>query len=205
MGTGITRASWEGGLIQDPLGEDGGHIGIKTVYNGLVRYYNFGRYYGMYKDAWVYDGPNVLRRESSQPYFRTYAGYDSFEFKITKDLDNLISQKFREKWDSGQSDFPKSIKEKLSDKPDSIKLAGSDRYMGSDWGLTGPNCVTFTFNTLYEGLNDVIDGDKNSDGLKCEAKEVKDKVEDIEGWSLSPEGILENFEGSSWESSYYGK
>ncbi len=131
--------------------------------------------------------------------------FNSFEFKISTDLDNVISQKFRAQWDSGAVDFPDDIKEKLYDNPDSIKLADTDRYMGSDWGLTGPNCITFTFNTLYGALNEVIDGDGYSDDLRCEAKAVKDKVKEVKGWSMSPEGILGNFKNSPWESSYYQK
>jgi len=185
--------------------KDSGHIGIQTKYNGTPINYDFGRYYQEYKGAF-YDGPNVLRRkEKETPDSMSMKGAQAYEFQVTNELDNIISKKFRSKWDSGDKDIPEEIKKKmvLWDKVPHFKLLKEDHYMRSNWGIFGPNCLTFTFGTLNETLDEILNSEEVNDTLKCEAKEVKDKVRKIKGLSMTPDGVLDKFDGKSWTSSYY--
>ena len=187
----------------DKLGEFGiyvhtqgtGHVGIQTNYNGSGRNYDFGRYADRYK--WHYSGPNILKRTTGIPRSSGKNGYKLYDFNVSQELDNIISEKFRSEWDSGLSDIPLNIKKKMVKykKNKNFQLDKTERYMKSDWGFTGPNCVTFTYSTLIAALDDIISGEEYSGKLKCEAKEVKRKVEETNSFfTLSPADVKENLE-----------
>jgi hypothetical protein len=65
--------------------------------------------------------------------------------------------------------------------------------MGSDWGATGPNCTTFTFDTLTDALEQVIENTED-EKLRCEAEEVLDRVEDVEPAIPSPDAAVYNLD-----------
>ncbi|MCK9303875.1 MAG: RHS repeat-associated core domain-containing protein [Bacteroidales bacterium] len=163
--------------------EDQGHFGIQTKYNGMGRNYDFGRYHDEYIGAW-YSGPTFLRRTTGSPYVLSKAGGGIVNFSVSKELDNLIAEKFRNKWDNGSKTIPLNVKKRMKkfSENKNFNIPSTDRYMKSDWGLTGPNCVTFTFDTLIEALDDVIKNDKAILKLRCEAIAVKKKVQKVKAW-----------------------
>jgi len=176
--------------------EGTGHVGIQTKYNGNPRNYDFGRYHKRYKWS-IYAGPNILKRTTGTPSSLSKQGGKLVDFDVSKELDNIISKKFRSKYDSGSKDIPLDIKKKMKkyEKNKNFKLASNERYMRTDWGLTGPNCVTFTFNTLNEALDEVIKSKEYDAKLKCEAEEVKKKMKEVKGtFTLTPSGVNENLE-----------
>jgi len=69
------------------------------------------------------------------------------------------------------------------------QLLPDERYMFSNWGLAGPNCVTFTFDNIHEALDNINKQDQYSDELKKEAQSIKDEIEKIHYKLRTPANI----------------
>ncbi|MBE7503048.1 MAG: RHS repeat-associated core domain-containing protein [Verrucomicrobiales bacterium] len=175
--------------------EGWGHLGVQVHPTaGSEQNYDFGRYYGTYKYWYSYSGPNILRRTQGKPYVLKKAGGRIHELETSPELDSIIAKKFAGTFASGKTDIPGATKKKMEKWKTSpgFTLQGNERYMGSDWGFTGPNCVTFSFETLYAALDDVIKDKKGPDKLKSEACQLKEKLEKLE--TQMPSGVAENID-----------
>ncbi len=138
-----------------------GHVGVQVNKNGSLKNYDFGRYMGPYKKGESaileyigkkigknieYTGPNILKVTSGTPSCSGYKGYNLHKIEVSQELDNIVADKFKEKFDSGRASFPKEVKKKMP--KGKTRLSNNKRYMGSDWAFSGPNCVHFSFDTL---------------------------------------------------------
>ncbi|WNO10574.1 RHS repeat-associated core domain-containing protein [Teredinibacter sp. KSP-S5-2] len=162
-----------------------GHVGIQTNYNGNKVNYDFGRYKGKYKGS-LYSGPGIYKRTKGTPSSAKYQGYEEFHFSVSQELDNAIAQKFRDAYDSGDKSLPPEVLNALERKS---QLSGGQTYSGSDWGLTGPNCVTHTFSTLKGALKGVADSEQGySESVRNEAASLYRDFESLDTFVFSPHG-----------------
>lgn len=171
-----------------------GHVGITTNYNGNEVNYDFGRYKGKYSNS-IYSGPGILMRTGGTPRSANYKGYKVFDLSVSQALDNEIAKSFRAAFDKGSASFPEEIMKRLN-KPS--QLSSSQRYSGSDWGLTGPNCVSHTFDTLKSALQEVMNPESRfSESLRREATSLYNKIERMDTYVFTPRGakdaLNENF------------
>lgn len=176
--------------------EGTGHVGIQTKDNSSSTNYDFGRYEGRYKWS-IYAGPNILKSTTRSPTSLNKQGGKIVDFDVSKELDSIIAKKFRDEYESGSKDIPLNIKKKMKKYEENInfELPSNERYMRNDWGLTGPNCVSFTFSTLNEILDEVINNKEYPAKLKCEAEDVKKKIKEVKGtFTLTPSDVNDNLE-----------
>lgn len=68
-------------------------------------------------------------------------------------------------------------------------LANNERYSGEDWKVTGPNCVTTTFDTLKEALLGVTKNPDLGSSLRSEAQGVLNRVSNVGTFLETPAGI----------------
>lgn len=160
-----------------------GHVGVQVKDDRGTENFDFGRYHGRYEYA-LFKGPNVLQQYEGDPHSKRFDSYQMFDFNVSKELDTAIAKTFREKFEAGKSEFPKEIADGLNNKE---ALASDQKYMGSDWGLTGPNCVTFSLGTLKESLQSVVES-RASPELRKEAISVLDEIQKLEK-GVSPAGV----------------
>ncbi|MHB0994728.1 MAG: hypothetical protein ACYC04_10300 [Sulfurovum sp.] len=157
-----------------------------TSYNGSKTNYDFGRYKGRYKDSWVRRaGPAIYKKSQGEPKSSTHEGYQKFEFKVSKELDNAIATKFEKTFQSGKKNIPTDVKNRMLQKG---KLGSNERYADKDWSMLGPNCLTNTLDTLKAGLGEIRESDKYDSSLRQEASKVFDVIEDIGSMTFSPAG-----------------
>jgi len=164
--------------------EGTGHVGITTNYKGNEVNYDFGRYKGTYKYS-LYSGPGILKRTGGTPSSAKYSGYQVFDLKVSQGLDNEIAKGFRAAFDAGSTSLPDGFKGSLT---------SEQRYSGTDWGLTGPNCVSHTFGTLKSTLQGVMNPDSGfSQALQGEATNLFNKIEKMDTFIFTPSGAKDAF------------
>lgn len=179
--------------------EDLGHVGIQVKHRGKKVNYDYGRYKGKYKDAMIYSGPNVLKKSiGNMPYFRNMEGFIQYEFKVSKRLESIIAREFAAKFKSGARHFPPSVRKRMPKR--SRTLRANQRYMGSDWSPTNPNCTSFIIETLTSSLAKVIEDKKYSKKLKDEARAVLSVVNTIDdNWiTTTPSDVADALEDWSF-------
>jgi RHS repeat-associated protein len=171
-----------------------GHLGITTNYNGNEVNYDFGRYKGRYSNS-LYSGPGILQRTGGTPNSASYSGYKVFDLGVSQALDNEIAKGFRAAFDAGSGSLPKDVMNSLANPS---QLSSTQRYSGSDWGLTGPNCVSHTFGTLKSTLQGVMTPEAGfSKALQSEATNLYNTIENLDTFIFTPAGakdaLNENF------------
>ncbi|WP_435274754.1 RHS repeat-associated core domain-containing protein [Psychrobium sp. nBUS_13] len=168
-----------------------GHVGITTNYKGNEVNYDFGRYKGRYSNS-IYSGPGILKRTGGTPSSASYSGYKVFDLGVSQALDNEIAKGFRAAFDAGSASLPKDVMNSLASPSE---LSSTQRYSGSDWGLTGPNCVSHTFETLKSTLQGVRNPEAGfSKALQSEATNLYNKIDTFIFTPAGAKGALnENF------------
>jgi RHS repeat-associated protein len=156
--------------------EGTGHVGVQVKDGKAVHNYDFGRYRGSYDKA-LYAGPNILKRTEGKPRSSKFEGFQQFNFNVSKELDAKIASTFQEKFRSGEKSLAKEILDQMKGKS---QLGQNERYMKSDWGLLGPNCVVFSLGTLKEALQSVIDN-RGDEKLVQEATSVLSEIQKLQG------------------------
>jgi RHS repeat-associated protein len=183
-------------IYKDPTGlfeihahdEGTGHVGASV----LGKSYDFGRYKGKYNGA-LYTGPNVVKmgnKNTQKAYMQEKEGA-VYKFDVSTELDKIVDKKFASKMAEYEKQFPDDVKKKMP--KGSQTLSPNERYAKSDWGFTGPNCVTFTEDTLREAMSDVIKNSKNKK-LVEEAIRVNKALDKVFDYTNTPGGVKSNLE-----------
>jgi hypothetical protein len=123
------------------------------------------------------------------PTVASKQGYEMFNFNVSQQLDNKISEKFRDKFEDSSKYIPYEIRKNMNDQS---QLDRNERYAGVDWTIIGPNCVTDTFDTLKESLDGIINNPDASVELKEEAENIKKKLGKID--KLMPATVKSSLE-----------
>ncbi|WP_061207197.1 RHS repeat-associated core domain-containing protein [Leptospira santarosai] len=168
--------------------EGTGHIGASV--NG--KSYDFGRYKGEYTDS-LYSGPNILKEgnKTSQQKYMNNKGGSIYKVEVSKELDKAIEKSFAKQMKEYDKAFPKDIKERMPS--GNRNLSSNERYTKSDWGVSGPNCVTNTEKTLRDSMNNVISTSKNKK-LVEEAKNTNSTLDKIFSLTVTPGGVKSNLD-----------
>ena len=167
-----------------------GHTGASFGEGKSRTNFDFGRYSGKYNWS-MYSGPNVLKETTGAPGAANKDGYASYNFNLSKDFDAKMKDAFQSKFNEGNKDLPNDVKNRLPDK--NRNLPENERYMGSDWGLSGPNCNTFTINTAMDAANAVLNDPHASEDQKKEANDLKQKLEKMKS-NWMPKGTKNDLE-----------
>ncbi len=140
-----------------------GHVG----YHAEEISYNYGRY----RRSWGLlgtKGEGILRRTVGEGNIKDILkkeGGAVYDFNTSSELDKKINAAFKKKWDSG-----KLVEGKLDDK------------IINEYYIKGPNCVTTTFDTIEEALNNIISEEMQkapkmrNKGIIAEAKSTLKKI-----------------------------
>jgi RHS repeat-associated protein len=172
-----------------------GHIGIAIRSGYGKTSFDFGRFEGQYskKPGALDPGPNILQKSSGgleSTYYGGYPGAAAIEIQTSDRMEGIIMKKFESKFASGSATMPRSTGTIKS----GATLRSGRKYMGTDWGVLGPNYLTFTKSTILEALNEVIASRGNGNKeLVAEAIELSRVINQGFGIDPMPKGVKEIF------------